>query len=464
MSTEIEDNHQEPVKFDTKKVYFFAGPHKSASTSVEKFFAKWADDGFQVGHHKTYGLQDWRWPTFDESEGEKQYSALVIRKDNVAYEKKALDVIAEKFEESENGVFLGTEEFDQVGPDKYYDALPVMETITMKLNVGPEDTKVIMNYRTPRLEQWVSIWKHADKHYADASYDFFMCQAHLRDKDHKQRRSMIGAEMNPLGAAKVFLEKGWSVTILDMGGAAKSGRHIVHAIGCDILKGGCDENGNLGGLQDFLPNKNAVDKDFVGLSFQDQKKAEKLFMDRDCSYQRILQPYIKSGQLEILYQDSLWAACDAPHKYYENLFENTDLMYSALEGQVKCDDDPKDFVLGADMNAALSGGDVVSKQSPIAVDLSLFDICLIVALLVALIQVIRQRMNRNDTQSSKRDTEMTPYPKRRGYRDESDDDDDDDDVEETGGFRDDVSLDEDEVSDQLAPPQRAKIGSLSGRI
>ena len=44
---------QEAVKFDTKKVYFFAGPHKCAGTSVEKFFAKWASDGYHAGHPKS---------------------------------------------------------------------------------------------------------------------------------------------------------------------------------------------------------------------------------------------------------------------------------------------------------------------------------------------------------------------------------------------------------------------------
>ncbi|CAJ1956855.1 unnamed protein product [Cylindrotheca closterium] len=455
-----DQEHQAPVKFDTKKVYFFAGPHKTASTSVEKFFAKWAEDGFHHGHHKTYGLQYWRWPTFDESEGENQYGALVQRKDNVAYEKRALDVISERFEESDNGVFLGTEEFDQVGPDKYYNALPVMETITMKLNVGPQDTKVIMNYRTPRLDQWVSIWKHADKHYADSSYGYFLCEAHLREKDHKQRRSMIGAEMNPLGAAKIFLEKGWSVTIMDMGGITKAGQHIVHAIGCDVLMGGCDEDGNLGGLKDYLPNKNAVDKEFVGLAFQDAQKVEQLFTDRDCAYQKLLEPYVKTGQLEILYQDSLWVACDAPQKYYEKFIDNTDLMYDALVGQVKCDDDPEDFVLGADMDAALEGGDLLAKESPLSlVNISFFDIGLTVALLIALFQIIRQRTRGQNGQQSRAATELTTYP-RRVYKDESDDDDDV--AESSGGFRDDVSLDEEEVSD--TPKPTAKGGSLSGRI
>merc|ERR1719223_254269 len=112
-----------PQKLDSKKVYFFAGPHGSASTSVEKFFKRWAVDGFEKGHPKSEPLHYWRWPSFDKSEGEKEYSALVKRKqdaDYAGYEAQALIAISAKFAESDNGVFLGTEEFDQVGPVKMY--------------------------------------------------------------------------------------------------------------------------------------------------------------------------------------------------------------------------------------------------------------------------------------------------------------------------------------------------------
>ena len=65
---------------------------------------------------------------------------------------------------------------------------------------------------------------------------------------------MIGAEMNPLGAAKVFLERGWKVALMDMGGIQKAGKNIAHTIGCDLLMGQCD-NGVLRSLKDYMPTK-----------------------------------------------------------------------------------------------------------------------------------------------------------------------------------------------------------------
>lgn len=46
------DNHQ-PILFTRKQLVLFAGPHKSASTSVEEFMAEWAEHGWKKGHPHT---------------------------------------------------------------------------------------------------------------------------------------------------------------------------------------------------------------------------------------------------------------------------------------------------------------------------------------------------------------------------------------------------------------------------
>lgn len=49
----LSDTHDAVNIPGDKKLYFFAGPHKSASTSVEKFFANRAVDGFESNHPHT---------------------------------------------------------------------------------------------------------------------------------------------------------------------------------------------------------------------------------------------------------------------------------------------------------------------------------------------------------------------------------------------------------------------------
>mmetsp|Transcript_40389 Transcript_40389/g.97504 ORF Transcript_40389/g.97504 Transcript_40389/m.97504 type:complete len:489 (+) Transcript_40389:237-1703(+) len=442
---EYTDTH-DAVKFHgDKKLYFFAGPHKSASTSVKKFFASWAKEGKVANHPHTLALQYWRWPTFDESAGDKQYNKLVKKmKDDKSYLNKALDEIQKQFDDSDNGVFLGTEEFDQVGPDKYLDAMPVMEAIVDKLQVDHKDIKVIINYRTPRLDQWISVWSHAGEEYAGASYQDFMCEAHGNEEDKKYRFSMIGAEMNPLKAASMFLERGWEVALMDMGGVEKAGKHIVHTIGCDVLFGACDA-GVLHGLGEYLPVKNQAQKDFNELNEEESAKIEKLFRYRDCAYQSDLQTYIDKGQLDIQYQDSLWADCEQSQggDYYEKFKDNTQMMYNALLGQLECKDAPHDLQVGADMDAALSSVGAASGGIGGVFNFLFFFMVLVVAIGVAAFQVLQQR--------SKERQEILAAGGDIIDDDEGHDDDEpakNTEMTNVGGFRDDVELDDEEVSDQ----------------
>lgn len=46
------DNHQ-PILFNRKQLVLFAGPHNSASTSVEEFMSQWAEGGWKQGHPHT---------------------------------------------------------------------------------------------------------------------------------------------------------------------------------------------------------------------------------------------------------------------------------------------------------------------------------------------------------------------------------------------------------------------------
>lgn len=53
---------------------------------------------------------------------------------------------------------MGTEEFDRVGknPDTHYDGLYAMKSVVdaVKLHSSPSDVTVVLNYRTPRVDQW----------------------------------------------------------------------------------------------------------------------------------------------------------------------------------------------------------------------------------------------------------------------------------------------------------------------
>mmetsp|Transcript_43636 Transcript_43636/g.105247 ORF Transcript_43636/g.105247 Transcript_43636/m.105247 type:complete len:88 (+) Transcript_43636:381-644(+) len=82
--------------------------------------AQWAESGWAKGHPHTRALTYWRWPrvmgTYG-SHGVKVFGRLVTEPSNDILHKSIMDSIAKKMSEGENGVIVGTEEFDQVGPD-----------------------------------------------------------------------------------------------------------------------------------------------------------------------------------------------------------------------------------------------------------------------------------------------------------------------------------------------------------
>eukprot|EP00980_Cylindrotheca_fusiformis_P005195 scaffold1113_cov77-Cylindrotheca_fusiformis.AAC.1 len=482
------DTHKAMV-LPEKQLIFFAGPHNCASTSVEKFFHHWAENGFHKGHSHTKALQYWRWPRIvdedkdntdddvednnnDDMKSYKAYGALVTDPKSYPLSNKVLGKIADKFNEATNGIILGTEEFDQLGgKDALYDAMPIMDKIAKHLDVSNNNIKVVLNYRTPRLDQWLSIWKHHDKDdYEGASYEKFLCDAHSNKEDKKIRYSMIGAEMNPLGAAMTFLNNhGWKVVLMDMAGVDKAGKHIVHTIGCDVLLGECN-NGILGSLHDYLPDaNNAADDERVinELSKEESSKIERLFRYRDCAYKSYMEKFIHSGQLEILYpqDDNFWEEyCTATHdSYYEKFLDNTPMMFNALLGQLQCNDNPHDLTIGTDMDAALTLQKNGNKKNGGS---ALFHAIIFPLILLGIIgggiytvMMKKQELQRIVMDHTNGGTEMTAFPESSnggggGFKDEEDDDDDDDnEEEENGGFHDDDELEDEEVlSDQNPNP------------
>jgi hypothetical protein len=229
-----------------------------------------------------------------------------------------------------------------------------------------------------------------------------------------------------------------------MGGVEKAGKHIVHTIGCDILLAEC-QDGIMGPLHGYLPMKNAMEKEFNELSFEESTKIERLFRYRDCGYQTLLAKYVNTGQMEILYQDSLWSQCYADPSYYKKFIDNTPIMYNALLGQLECEDNPHDLTLGVDMDAALAGG---SRFAGGAFNIIFFPLVLLAAIGYGIYHVQKQKQQQQQ-QIIDGGTEMASYPSE-GFKDEHDDDEQDN---GGGGFRDDDELeDEEELSDQNPNP------------
>lgn len=239
------------------------------------------------------------------------------------------------FDESENGIVVGTQLFDQIGHNAIYDALTPMNKIVNRLGIEDSNVTVILNYRTPRIEHWLSIWKAND---ADSSYTDFMCKTYDNKELRKDRMSQLAASMNALNGAYEFLKRGWNVKLIDLEGVHDTNKDVTHVIGCDILKGQCDGDGYLFRHDKFRTPDEGIPDIGNDVSEEEAVKIEQLFRYRDCGFETLLQPFLDGGQMEVLYKDSIWADCNVDNQdTYHNLAGAEDLVYSALLSQLNCE-------------------------------------------------------------------------------------------------------------------------------
>ena len=137
-----------------KQLVLFAGPHQAAATSVERFYHNFAS-GYN-GAPVAKGLKGWIWPLVrgnlnqgHDLEREKIWSFLVTNSDDGDIQETLHKSIKDAWLKSQEGVILGTEEFDRIGenPSSHYDGLEAMLGIVNRLHVENNDVWVVFNYR-----------------------------------------------------------------------------------------------------------------------------------------------------------------------------------------------------------------------------------------------------------------------------------------------------------------------------
>ncbi|KAL3938363.1 MAG: hypothetical protein SGBAC_006713 [Bacillariaceae sp.] len=333
----------------------YAGELTGAS-SVEQFYHNFASGYNNAKTSKS--LDGWAWPRVQGDLGMKNpnferpkvFQYLVTHADNNKQQELLRTAIRQAYGRSSEGIIIGTEEFDRIGetPSSHLDGLEAMGNVVDFLRVDQEDVWVILNYRTPRVEQWISYWKHMDK---DPDYKEFLCD------DYDRVWEMLDTGMNPLGLAQTIRhETGWNVVLIDMVGVHDLGSDSSHAIACEIL-GGTDCNGGfVADRFNKTYHNNFVEKEFDGLDESQLDQLETLLRKRDCAYQEKLR---NDHGFYVLHESTLWQGCDMkdPNGIYSSL-KDTDVLLDLLQSQIGCDD-PKgnkleDFLLPSDDYDALT--------------------------------------------------------------------------------------------------------------
>jgi len=309
-----------------RQLVLFAGPHETGASAVEKFFYHNAlgSHWFWPRAHSTMAL-----PLFDD-EPHEIFKHLVTSQNEVVIE-AIFEDITDSWIMAKYGVILGTEEFGVINSTatKKKNALPIMNTLVQQLN--PSDVTVVLNYRTPRLDQWLSLWKTA----AEKSRQYpgqTLC-------DHDNILwEMIDSSMNPFRLAQAYLDQGWKVSVMDMGGVAASHKDISQVIACRLLP-------SLRCRNDYWKHHATVPLDPVDRTYGDLTETnliqvEEMFRGRDCYYQNTLQ---NNPNFTLHYQSSTWNKCDTTKMDLYEKFVDTDFLYNALRSHKACNAEPFDF-------------------------------------------------------------------------------------------------------------------------
>ena len=205
-----------------RRLVIFVGPHKSASSSVQEFFFKYASSRQQQQQQQRLTpLQNWTWPWNPKRKmyhGRKAFAVLVTERDNTAeyeyYIPPVYNSIRQVLQrEQHQNLILGTEEFDRFGstPWSNRDGIQaiheVIDFILKELSISqqqqqqqqqqPQELHIdfVVNYRRPRKDQWISIWKQLTRNERSNNnneYKDFLCQKLQQRENNKNSNYKYG--------------------------------------------------------------------------------------------------------------------------------------------------------------------------------------------------------------------------------------------------------------------------------
>ena len=338
-----------------KRLVIFVGPHKSASTTIQSFFVEHISNAYwRIPNNQTnvanttntanttttttttassssWALKDWTWPFEPYAMNRQAFSDLVVNyptKDQYWHDTRRAELyytLSYVWEDPmTTHMMFGDEEFDRMGdtPWSQRDSIRVLHNIVQFLQ--PPQLDFVVHYRTPRLEQWISIWKQTSKN-GGTPYSWFVCQ-HYKAWEH------LNSVANPLGIVDTLRRQGWNVTLIDMGGVERDGLDIAHVLACQVLHVPCTERGWIVGFQEqrLVTNHRTGDPELSPLQ---RKELEWLLRQRDCSYRQSLQ---SDPRVTIVQQDSLWDDCDYYDSKLQQMLRNSTKLLYLIQSQVDC--------------------------------------------------------------------------------------------------------------------------------
>lgn len=321
----------------------FAGPHKSASSSVQELFVEYANNE----EPKHPSLQNWTWPLIKSDLyflPRKGFAPLVTAglEHHPPIWERLLQIWNEKSETTGEWVhpnlIWGTEELDRFGkvPWSGRNGLVAIEKVWDLLR--PTQLEIVVNYRRPRRDQWISIWKQLTRMDENVTYSEFLCD----DEQYTRLWEYLDCVANPLGFVEALVDF-WTprhnvtIHLLDMGGIASGERDVAHVLACDVLGVECTEDHWLPDFDEpFIENARSRE---LELTDEELEAMEWLLQQRDCSYHQRIMKFSKASttkpHLRLHYAEKFWDACEVQNRVSRS-FSNTTYLLQLLQSQVGC--------------------------------------------------------------------------------------------------------------------------------
>lgn len=332
-NVDIEKLLETKVIHGDKQLVVFAGPHETSAVPVTRFFVDHASD--EVGTNRSTSLDGWSWPVVDSeiitARSHRTFDLLLSDADTRPVQNIIMDGIRDSWNEAENGVIIGSLDFDRVGKNPYtnYDALEAIDRVDEMLGINDNDVTVVLNYRSARLDHLSAVWYN---HFEAETFQDFVCS----DEEADMRWEWIDTVMNPLKLANAYLEEGWNVVIIDQEGTASAGKDVAHALACNIMNGVDCDNGWVRGLRsETIEEPTSYDLD--GVDYYQRHELETLFHMRDCFYKDTLQ---SDNKFSVVNRDEIWKSCSTKRKEtkkYEQLAD-TDFLIEVMKSLQDCGD------------------------------------------------------------------------------------------------------------------------------
>lgn len=376
------------------RLVILVGPHKSASSSVQEFFFRYASSRDEQ-RLAVPALANWSWPYNRKRRlyrGPKAFAALVKEATTINRDffvphvyQSIRDALQTQLRLGLDSfqIVMGTEEFDRFGttPWSHWDGIQAIHELvevvasdihnmtaaeTQQATAHHLHVEFVVNYRRPRSDHWISIWKqltrkHQEQGSPEREYRSFLCS---KDND-SMIWEYLDAAVNPLGLTMTLSEQSGQIDrrfpggrtsslvtsmnrihLMDMQGIINAGLDISHAVACEVLNaepcpgGWLEVTGQERAVAGSLNHNNtAIKKNQragdARLSTEQFQEMEWLLRLRDCEYQRQFEMMENQHHLVLHHGENMWDDCIAREIQLWGSITSDNLL-GQLRAQVGC--------------------------------------------------------------------------------------------------------------------------------